>query len=372
MNSLFKIVTVLLTVFCACLILLVHTDASAQDEKTNLSLKSSTPIILPAQDEKGQPVKIIQRYLFQRDKKPVTSHLVWRDRKFSLVFPDKKQLDLPYILDTLVSLNGNVIVQFGDKNRFGHPLRTDIYWLDSNGKEVGSDDGFFSGGAVVSISDDGYTAVSGTSLKNPDMTYISLYRPDGKKVWSREIEQGNRVSNVFVSSGGDNVISIVTDSKALLKNHRIWTRGKNGDTKMVFSGAGILQKIVLLDSGTKAFVQGRGTYGLADFVEGKGSWKWKQKGKVRMISPYGAALSPDGKTLFLLLVDMVQIKKGTDGTYSWKILALNADTGERIFEETLPGKYPSTWSRVFEQVSNTEIVILTGQDRLVHQWGTSQ
>ena len=115
--------------------------------------------------------------------------------------------------------------------------------------------------------------------------------------------------------------------------------------------------------GEKAFVQGYDTYGVVDIPSGE--LIWQRNEKIRMVSPYGATLSPDGKILFLMLADL---KDRAEETYGWKSLALDSATGADMMLEYLPRKYPTTWDRIYEQVSASEIKILAGQQRITYSW----
>ncbi len=309
------------------------------------------------------PQGTIQRVLVQDDKKAASGSLVRTGDKLLLSLPDQPQLELPHLLETMVSLDGKTILQFGDEILLTHPLRTDLLWVDKKGKVIKQLVNYYGGNAGIAMSNDGYTAVAGKLVENPDNVMMALYSPLGMEVWKIPLQMDQRIAQMIVASGGQHVASIVTDHDKWLENHRLEIMDKNGRLSGTISGMGILQKIVLLGDGDKAFVQGYDAYGMVDIPTGE--LIWQRSGKIRMVSPYGATLSPDGQILFLMLADL---KDRAEEAYGWKSLALDSATGGEMMVEYLPRKYPTTWDRIYEQVSASEIRILAGQQKITYSW----
>jgi len=309
------------------------------------------------------PQGAVQRVLVRDDKKAASGSLVRTADKLILSLPDKPQLELPRLMETMVSLDGKTILQFGDEIMLTHPVLTDLFWVDRNGKVIRQLVNYYGGNAGIAMSNDGYTAIAGKLLDDPETMMMALYSPLGEEVWNFPLQKDQRIAQMIVASGGQHVAAIVTDSDKWLENHRIEIMDRNGRRSGTISGMGILQKIVLLGDGEKAFVQGYDTYGVVDIPSGE--LIWQRKEKIRMVSPYGATLDPDGKILFLMLADL---RDRAEETYGWKSLALDSVTGGEMMVEYLPRKYPTTWDRIYEQVSASEIRILAGQQKITYSW----
>jgi len=310
-----------------------------------------------------KPEGTIRSVVIKDDKSGMSGHLVGTAGKLVLSFPDQPQVELPHLLDTMISLDGKAILQFGDRTGLRHPIRTDLYWVDSAGKVVGRLQDHYAGRAAIAMSNDGFTAVAGKLMGESDTVEMALYSPAGVKLWEVQLPEDQRVAQMSVMPGGQYIAALTTNSDAWLKDHRIEIRDQNGRPSETVSGMGVLQILVPLGDGSRIFVQAHSSYGIVDIATSE--LIWQRRGKVRMISPYGAALSPDGRTLFLLFADL---RDGQEGVYGWQFLALDSATGEEMMLEYLPRKYTTTWDRVYEDVSDNEIRILAGQQRITYSW----
>ena len=222
---------------------------------------------------------------------------------------------------------------------------------------------YYAGNAVLSMSSDGYTGVAGKLFGRPEESRFGLYSPQGNRIWEVSLGKRERIDKILVAPGGQWAASLVTDSDRWLEDHRIQLRQKQGELTTTLSGVGIIQKIVLLYNGPTLFIQGFDHYGMADLQSG--GLIWRVEGKIRMASVSGAALSPDRKTLFLVLAD---VKDKSQSEYNWMLQARDAKTGEILMVEKLPRQYPSTWSPVFEEVTPTEVRLQAGNYRLTFGW----
>jgi hypothetical protein len=320
-------------------------------------------ITLETEEAIKQPEGVVQRILLEREQKTTFAYLHVKDKKLLLILPDTPQLELPKRLPTLVSLDGSAILQFGDEIQKMHPQQTNLFWLSQEGEVIEQVVDYFAGDTMISMSVDGFTAVAGKGIKDEAGVLFELYSPAGKKTWGVILAENQRVDSVVVSPEGKYATANITDSKAPLKDQKVEIRDEEGSIIATNTEIGIIHKIVLLESGDKAFVQGLKAYGLLKIPNGE--FVWRRSGKVRLISPYGASLSPDGQILFLLMADF---KGKSEPEYRWLLLALNASDGTTILEVTLPSKYSSTWDRVFEHVSSNEIKILAGDKRITYSW----
>ena len=277
--------------------------------------------------------------------------------------PDRPQVALPYRLDTLVSRDGNTILQYGDEVNRIHQIRTDLHWLNAQGQEIGSLVNHYGGNALVDLSEDGFTAVAGKLLQRPEETVVGLYSPRGERIWETSLPRDRRAAEVRAGPRGERVALLTTDAGKWLTEHRIEIRGTGGQVTATIPGLGVLQKSVVLDGGDHLFVQGYDAYHLVRLSTGERIWT--RAGTVRMVSPRGAAIGPSRDVLFLLLADW---EGKSRETYRWRLVGVDAASGQTLGEAALPEDHPSTWDEVFEQVSANRIQVLTERKRLTYSW----
>ena len=320
-----------------------------------LNLESKEPAMAPE--------GAFQRVLIEREERILRGHIIREANNLFLDIADQPRLQLPQLLEVMVSQDGKTILQFGDEIRLTHPLRTDLFWVDQGGKTIEQVRDYFTGNAVIAMSEDGFTAIAGELYSKPDTMVLTLFSAMGEKLWEVQLEQDQRIGNLLVVPEGKYVVSLVTDRNDWLRNHQLQIRHDNGKRSMTISGNGILQKIVLVGDGNILFVQGLKGFGMIDLAMGDLMW-WRD-GEIRMISPYAAALSPNEAILFLLLADF---QGKAEATYRWEFLVLEAASGSELLQEYLPEEYPSTWDQVFEQVTSDKIKILAGEQRLIYSW----
>lgn len=330
--------------------------AAAQTPRVHVTIEKDEAIAPP-----GAPS--VQWLVTKQDDRARVGNVVRRDRKLAIVFAEGAPVELPRDLETQVSGDGKTIVQFGDETKLDLPRRTDVYWLDAKGAVVGSLVGRYAGNAVVSLSTDGYTAVGGKRLDKPSEVTLGLYSPQGKPVWEVRLAANERVAMAAVMPGGRSVVTVVTDGKRWLEDNRLTIHRERGaaDAPVVL---GVVQKLVLLGDGQRAFVQGFDAFGVLDVAAKR--LAWKRAGKIRMVSPHGAALAPDGRTLFLMLAGPKE--KATQAEYRWILRALDAATGDEKGSLELPKPTPATWSHVFEDVTASHVKVLAGSSRVTLAW----
>ncbi|MCO6480331.1 MAG: hypothetical protein J5I94_27065 [Phaeodactylibacter sp.] len=261
----------------------------------------------------------------------------------------------------LVSADGSTIIQYGDLTFLDEPQRLDVYWIAKDGKVKNRLINYYGGEATVNLSADGYTAVGGPVIAQDQRPSISLFSPEGEKAWETSLEQGRRIAQLYPARQGSSVVAVSTDAEDWLEGHQLDIYGQSGNRQSVVRGLGIVQRAVLLGDETRLFFQGADSHGMIE--TGSGEVIWKKAGKVTMVSPHGAALSPDGKYLFLVVIQPEAGRRKSP--YTWKLLILNPSTGNEINSLVLPEKYPATWDPVFDAVSNTGLSLRTGESIVV-------
>lgn len=311
--------------------------------------------------------KTIRQVFIQRDNKLQERTIHVLEEKIELTLPDASKIELTRNLESAVSLDGKTIVQYGDEIDQSHPSRTNIFWKDSSGKTVAQVVDTYAEEALVALSPNGFTAVVGRLLKDRARTMLGLYSARGELLWKTTLRLGQRASRLKLTKDGRHVVLATTDRLQWLTEHQLHIFDQSGTDLFSTDDFRIIQKIVATDDGDHLFVQGYDDYGVVRISSA--SILWRNQGKIRMTSPEGAATSPDGRTLFLSLADF-QGKR--QRLYRWQLIGLDTTDGKEIFSEWLPGEFPGTRERVFEQLSADTIQIRTDSKRLIYSWKRSQ
>lgn len=328
--------------------------AQAQPQVT-VKLLSEEKLTLPEQ--------AVKPLLIRKDQQIVRGYILLSAGKMKLSLPDRPALEFPYSLETLVSLDGKTILQFGDELDKSHPQRTNLYWVDNSGNIVSQVVNYYAERARISLSDNGFTAVAGPLYQERDTVVLSLYAPTGEKLWEFALNKNQRAANVKVTPKGEYTILVTTDNKEWLKNHQLHIVNDKGELQASLTNFDVIQKITLVDNDEHLFVQGYDTYGLVKIPNG--SIVWLQREKIRMVSPFAAQISPQGDLLFIILADF---QGKPQATYRWQLVSLNVSDGKEVHSAWLPKEYPSTWHHVFEQISSNRLQILAGQERIIYSW----
>lgn len=290
--------------------------------------------------------------------------LLARQEKRVLIVPDRAEVILPHDLPALVARNGSVVLQYGDTLDLSHPRVTHLYWLDAQGKQTGQLEGYFQTDALVGLSDDGYAAVAGSRVEAPQAKVLSLFSPRGERIWERLLSQDRAIhAEPVVALQGQRVAAITTDAQEPLKDHRILILDEKNDEVRTIGALGTVQRMVVVGQSKALFVQARDRHGLIRLSDG--STVWMQQGNVRLISPFGAALSPNGDILFLLLADW---SEKPQPAYPWRLKALDAADGQEIGMVQMPKPMAGTRSDVFGRISADQVSIFTDADQISVSW----
>lgn len=318
-------------------------------------------VSLLSEEDLTQPEKSAIPLFIEEKKKTLHGQIQLLEDKIKVSLPNRPSFELPHYLETLVSQDGQVIVQFGDVLDQSHPQRTNIYWADNNGKPVAQLVDYFAQEALVAISDDGFTAVTGPLYQNRNSKVLSLYSPVGEKVWETILEKDQRPAILNLTQEGNHIALVTTDSTKWLTNHRLHIFDKQGKRLFSINAFRIIQKLVGVDAREHLFVQGYDDYGLVQISDG--SVLWRKQEKIRMASLFGAKIDPQGQQLFLVLADF---KGKTQPAYRWRLVVLNTIDGVQQASVWLPGEFPGTRNRVFEQISAERLQIRTTSKRFIY------
>ncbi len=305
------------------------------------------------------PENAIQHTLIQSADTNLLVHTLRIKDSLILLLPDKEPVIFPYRLQQLVSYDGSTIIQYGDKRMIDLPTHLDVHWIDQDGKEINSLINYFKGDARLIMSTDGYVAVGGSVFDTELRVAVGCYTPDGNSIWETDVPQNRRINKLYAASLGKSVIAITSHFEKWLEDHQFNIYNEIGVLQSIVRNLGILQHVVLLGDESKFFFQGRDYYGMIEIATG--TVLWKKAGKVTMISPEAAALSPDGR--YLYLVD-AQIKGLRTGNYGWKLMLLDPYSGDEVSSFVLPEKYPANRNRIFKSVSNNGVILWAGESNI--------
>jgi len=277
----------------------------------------------------------------------------------TVALPGKKEISLPFRLPQIISYDGSTIIQFGDPYLLDEPQRLDVFWIDSEGKEKNRLVNHYGGDARLDVSADGFTSVGGSLLERQGNSSVSCYSPDGKMIWETYLKERRHISQIYAGTKGSLIITVTTDPDHWLKDFRLDIYDRSGNQRSSIKDLGIIQRVVLIGNDRRIFFQGRESYGAIDGVSGK--VLWRTPGKITMVSPYGASLSPDGRYLFTVVIGQ---EGRRSGPYHWKFVVLDISSGRIIGTQMLPDKYPATWERIFESVGNDSVTVIAGSSRI--------
>jgi hypothetical protein len=305
------------------------------------------------------PDNAVRRLMIRSADTVRIGHLLRIEDSYIVSLPLRTPVQLPFNLPPLISHDGNTIVQFGDLTLLDEPQRLDLYWIDDEGEVEASLVGYYGGEAVMDVSMDGFAVAGGPLLETPDQASISTFSPSGMKLWETRLEEDRRVSQVYPTRGGRHVVSVTTDRDRWLEEHELEIYGPAGRLESSLGNLGIIQRVVLVGDDELLFFQGRSYHGMIEVATGR--VLWRNPGKITMVSPYAAALSPDGRRLFLVIIQQEGRRRGP---YSWEFVILDASTGQAISSRLLPDQYPATWERIFESVTDTSVDVLAGVSRV--------
>ena len=330
-----------------------HLAWSEAQHKNKISLNVTSQMPLPA-------VELGHRKIVLRDSKGArTGLLIAKKGQRVLSFPGQADVQLPYDLPSIISPDGHVVLQYGDTQDLSHPRVTHLYWLDGQGREHGRLEGYFRAAALIGLSDDGFTVVAGSRNEKPHAHVLSLFNPSGQRVWERPLESERVIlTEPKVAFRGERVAAITCNAENPLKDHRILILDKKNTEVKAIDTLGLIQKIVILGQSKALFVQGRDRHGLIDLTDG--NIVWTRPGNVRLISPSGAALNPDGTLLFLLLADWSGRSKAA---YPWRLKALDATDGRVLGMVAMPKPMAGTRSDLFGSIGMNQVEIITDTDQ---------
>jgi len=303
------------------------------------------------------------RVALWRDGVPVFGILDHSKEGITWTVEQTASIKLPHHLPTLVASNGLAILQYGDNINRDNPAKTDLFFVDARGQETARIVDRYGSPASVEMADDGHVAVAGPLLENNQRTEIGLYTATGEKRFQVLLADGRRANLAVPTPEGQRVAVFSTDTRNYLANHRLELFDGDGKKLAEQPELGILQKAVVVAGGKLLFVQAKDRYGLID--ANNGAVLWSRNEVLRLISPYGAATDPQGKTLFLVAAEWDGVPKAR---YPWRVEVRDVASGNELARFKLPDTYPGNMGRVFLSVTNEQIELLAGDERIVLAW----
>ena len=302
------------------------------------------------------------RVAYRQEGTPVFGLLQYSKEGISWLPAQAEPVKLPHALDTLVAADGRHLLQYGDSVMMDNPLKTDLYFIDVQGKEVARVIDRYGPQTSVVMADDGHVAVGGPSLENPAQFEIALYTATGEPRFQSMLAQGRRAS-LAVPAQGQAVAAFTSAIKNPLSEHSLKLFDASGKPIAEHTGLGILQKLVSVANGSLYFVQAKNRIALISAADG--ALRWTREADLRLVSPFGAATNPDGTVLFLAAAEWDGKPRAS---YQWRVEVRDVASGEELTRLMLPGSYPGSMRRIFLSVTNTQLELLAGDERIVLDW----
>lgn len=305
-------------------------------------------------------------FVVQHDGLDQLARLSAEDGKQRLNLPANRTLELPLKLDTLVARKSRTVLQYGDALMQMHPLRTDLFWIDAKGAIAAQVRNTYDGAAAIDMADDGHVAVAARGYFDKHSrddakraTRVDLYTPDARKIFGATLPNDRKVAHLRAFSGGGGALLVsVPAAKPLVDNRILVLRVKAAQAEIAHR-FGVVQKIAVLEGATRAFVQGTEGWGMLDLTRNR--LLWEKRGKIRQISPRGAALDAARQRLYLMTGESADA--GTL-TYRWTLSVLGAEDGAPLGQVKLERPLPSTSLPVFLDAGAQGIAVLTEERRL--------
>lgn len=308
--------------------------------------------------------KHAHRIIIKDKKEILTGSLSVKEGKRTLSVAKRADITLPHNLPALISGDGSVILQYGDPKLLYHPNKTDLHWLSADGKKLASLEDYYHAGTLVALSTNGFTTVVGKRLKNSKTKVVSLFTPNGERLWEYPLGRNRNISSEpVVTVNGERVVVVTTDKKSSIRHHRVLVLDNQGKKLTSIDTLGIVQKKVIVGNGKALFIQGKKRHGLIDLKTGKVIWA--NSDHLRLVGPRAAAMNPNTDTLFLMTADW---HGRPQATYQWRLYALDANNGQVLGTWKLPQEKPGTRTDVFGRITDERITIFFGAEQLSISW----
>jgi hypothetical protein len=357
----------------AIVIVMFSVAAAAQSptgDFNRLELVVGDAASAPATDLKAPAeadARLVREFAVQRDDGHAIASLISAGDRLQLRLPRVPPLTLPTRLETLVSRDGRTVLQYGDDLIRMHPQRTDLFWVDDSGDIRAQVRNTYGGEAAVDMADDGHVAVAAPdyflSHKHEQLlehthavqqeTLVDLYDPQGRKLLGGRLPKVRKVSMLRAIAGGGGVLLVSASASKPLEDNRLAVVRARGTLNDIPHSFGIVQKISVLEGASRAFVQGTLAYGVIDLQQLR--VLWQRAGKIRQISPYGAAIDTVRQRLYVMTG--ISVDAATQ-SYRWTLSVFGAENGTPLGQATLPQPYRSTPLPVFVDFKADSIGVL--------------
>lgn len=319
---------------------------------------------------------ILEVFGVQRGSRQSLALLTAEDGRASLELPERQTVRLPLKLPVKVSSNGGTVIQYGDALHAMHPSRTDVFWVGRDGRIVAEVRNRFAETAVVALSADGFVAVGGADYfaargsdgkdAEPDRVVpgqIDMYSPEGKLMWTAEIDAGRRIDELYARAGGQGVAALTASAEAPIHDRTVDVFERGERRGRLVPEIGIVQRAALLGERGLLLVQGNGGHALIDLDAAR--IVWTQQGAIRLIGPEAAALDENGQVIYLMTGERSAKTSGSRlPLYQWVLTALDAASGKPVGQQRLPEPLPGAMGPIFLQAAGGRVEVRAGGDVL--------
>ena len=280
------------------------------------------------------------------------------------VQPPPASVMLPYQLPHLQSEDGSTILQYGDRTSAISPNQTDFFWFDAQGKPNGQLIGIFDPHTLFAMSPDGYVAIVGK--KSPTAVTVSweLYSPKGQVLWGATLPPDIVIpADPQIATGGRWASIIVRRHSDRSASYSLFIHEGLPSGPHAIPWNGVPQKMVFLDGTDRLFIQGKTNFGLIDLPNQK--LLWERSEALRLLSPNGLKLDPDGQRLFAIVADW---KGRIQKDYAARLTALKLSNGTLVGETSLPRRYRASSAIRLQQRQPDQLQISTPRQNLIYRF----
>jgi ribosomal protein S11 len=283
------------------------------------------------------------------------------EKQFKRIFELRtgSRFEVEPLLGTLISSGGKTILQYVSEGVMVATTRSDIgFLLYSNKGEILATNNNHSPNSEIAMSGDGYFVIVGPRKdKKSNDTYLTLYSPSGKEMFSKPLGPGRFPTKVNISNNA-RAIAITVATKESNKKGLSDLQVFNSSGEIIATSTDFKYMNSLIFIGDQQYLLAFSINALTLVDVTNGKIVWKKPNFYRLVGPFGVELSKDHKRLVILTAEMTGKNKAK---YIWNANIVSITDGNRVGTINIAEPHQVSKMKVIEWMSDRSFKVKTAE-----------
>lgn len=350
--SIKSIISALISLLVVSIILMLTSPAFAQRNVTlELVNRSSNP-----QREFLENIKKERKAILWTPSGNIAGFMFWNDGNVTLELPSGTTFDVAPYLGTIISEDGNTIVQMGQPGCEELCTSYDLFFYTRSGQLHTHIGGVYSAAIRSAISDDGHLVIAGFQ-REPPRAVLTMYSPHGEELWTDMLGSISQIRTIRISPSASYIALAYERLPAYSLDDDIVLYNRDGTRVLTQENIRAVDRFMFLGQEEYLAITSFGKFQVVDVSSETPHVMWGSPKQYNLVDQQAIRVFEQQQLLVLVIAERPQISQ-----YVREVCVLDLHTGEELVAMRLPGHYYTAHCSVQGSENPDKFSVVTDND----------